>query len=165
MSEVGYVYFAPSGEQIGTISDSGIELVPDEETFSADAPMSFSGSLTMTATIDGMDEDMMRKLSGWTVLCAEDPDTRYKTLHRVYTWDYKKMEGDGSHECLVHRPTLILPPDIPDAERVVGAWLEMDEVPGEDYAYVTADEPDVLRTMSALDMACTVGRYWLEHDL
>lgn len=165
MTERGYVFLAPSGELIGTINDNGVAFDPDGKTLGADAPMSFSGSLAMTATIDGMDEDMMRELSGWTVLCVEDPDTRYKTLHRVCTWDYKKIERDGSYECLVHRPTLILPPDIPDVERVIDEWLDMDEVPGEDYAYVRKEEPDVLRTMSIVDMSFDVGMYWLENDL
>ena len=133
-------------------------------TFSAyDASHLLDGSMTMT--IEDMDEELMRKLSGWTILMTESDETRLRTFHRVYTWDYERMRREGGHECPVHPPTLILPFDIPTIDRAISAWLDIEEGPGRDFAYVREDEPEVLHIVSALDMSCGIGRHWMEHDL
>lgn len=166
MSEVGYVYLAPSGEQIGTLSDDGFTLDPDDEMYSADDPPSyFDGDITMTAIIKDMDEDLLRRFFGWTIMVVENPDTHTKVFHRVYTLDYKKGLQDDEYEVIARKPVLIIPPGIPDERSIISKWLEMDEVPGEDYAYVTADEPDVIRVTSILDMSCVAGMFWLVNDL
>ena len=107
----------------------------------------------------------MRKLSGWTVLMVESEETRLRTFHRVYTWDYEKMKRTGSHECPVHPPTLILPFDTPNLYRAISAWLDIEEGPGRDFAYVREDEPDYLHIVSALSAPFGIGRHWMEHDL
>lgn len=133
-------------------------------TFSADeASHLLDGSMTMT--IEGMDEELMRKLSGWTILMTESDETRMRTFHRVYTWDYERMRREGGHECPVHPPTLILPFDVPTIDRAISAWLDIEEGPGRDFAYVREDEPEVLHIVSALDASCGIGRHWMEHDL
>lgn len=143
-------------ELIGTV-DGSVALTPDgdgraEEPLVGDGAAHLPvGSMTMTMTIEDLDEDLMRRLSGWTVLMTEDEATRLRTLRRVYAWDYEMMRRDGSHECPVHPPTLVLPLGVPSAARAISAWLVIKEGPGRDFAYVREDEPDVLHVVSAID--------------
>lgn len=144
----------------------------DDEPRDATSPLEgyeFVGAVgeDVTFTTDGVEAagETLRKLSGWTVLMAEDEETRLRTFHRVYTWDYEKMKRTGSHECAVHPPTLILPFDIPNPERAISAWLDIEEGPGRDFAYVREDEPDYLHVVSALGTSFGIGRHWMEHDL
>ena len=105
----GYEYVGVVDGDV-TFTTDGVEAT--EETFSADdVSRLLDGS--MTATIEDVDEDLMRRPSGWTVLMTESEETRLRTFHRVYTWDYEKMKRTGSHECPGHPPTLMLPFDIP----------------------------------------------------
>lgn len=157
----GYEYIGVVDGDV-TFTTDGVEATG--ETFSADdASHLLDGS--MTATIEDVDENLMRKLSGWTVLMAEDEETRLRTFHRVYTLDYERMRRDGGHKCPVHPPTLILPFDTPNLERAISAWLDIDEGPGRDFAYVREDEPDYLHVVSALGTSFGIGRHWMEHDL
>ena len=166
MSDVGYVCLASSGEKLGTLSTDGLDFVPDEGEFCADDPPTyFGGGATMFATIKDMDEDLLRILFGWTVLVVENPDTHTKALHRAYTWDYKNKLKDGVFEFPARHPTLIIPAGIPNEDDIISRWLEMDEVPSEDYAYVTRDEPNVIHVASILDASWGIGRYFMEHDL
>ena len=121
--------------------------------------------MTVTANVEGMVENLMRVLSGWTVLMTESHETLLRTFHRVYTWDYERMRSEGSHECPVHPPTLILPFDIPTIDRAISAWLDIEEGPGKDFAYVREDEPDVLHIISALNASCGIEWHWMERDL
>lgn len=159
----GYEYISVVDGEIMLTTD-GIETT--EETFGADdVSHLLGGSLTINATVEGLDEDLMRKLSGWTVLMTESEETRLRTFHRVYTWDYERMRRDGRHECPVHPPTLILPFDVPSLDRAISAWLDIEESPGRDFAYVSEYEPDYLHIVSALDASCCMGRLWMERDL
>lgn len=157
----GYEYAGAVDGDV-TFATDGVEATG--ETLSADDVSNLLDG-PMTATIEDVDEDLMRRPSGWTVLMVESEETRLRTFHRVCTWDYEKMKRTGSHECPVHPPTLILPFDIPNLERAISAWLDIEEGPGRDFAYVREDEPDYLHIVSALDMSCGIGRYWMEHDL
>ena len=157
----GYEYVGVVDGDV-TLTTDGVEATG--ETFSAD-DVSHLLDGSMTATIEDVDEDLMRRLSGWTVLMTESEETRLRTFHRVYTWDYEKMRRTGSHECAVHPPTLVLPFDIPSIDRAISAWLDIEEGPGRDFAYVREDEPDYLHVVSAIDASCGIGRYWMEHDL
>ena len=146
----GYEYIGVVDGDVAFTTD-GVEATG--ETFSADdASHLLDGS--MTATIEYVDEDLMRRLSGWTVLMDESDETRLRTFHRVYTWDYEKMKRTGSHECPVHPPMLILPFDTPNLYRAISAWLDIEEGPGRDFAYVREDEPDYLYVVSAIDASC-----------
>ena len=157
----GYEYVGVVDGDV-TLTADGFEATG--ETFSADdASHLLDGS--MTATIEDVNEDLMRRLSGWTVLMVESEETRLRTFHRVYTWDYEKMKRTGSNECPVHPPTLILPFDIPTIDRAISAWLDIEERPGRDFAYVRKDEPDHLYVVSALCDPFGIGRYWMEYDL
>lgn len=160
-------FFADSDRMLGELCVDGVPFEPDGlgSTEPLGAPPYFMSSSTMTATIEDVDEDVARKLSGWTVLIVEMPKTHNKVLSRVYTWDFEKMRRDGTNEIVTHPPSLILTPDVPNPERVISAWLNVDEAPGRDFAYVRNDEPDVLRVVSALAAPCGIGRYWMEHDL
>lgn len=157
----GYEYIGVVDGDV-TFTTNGIESTG--ETVSAD-DMSHLLDGSMTATIEDMDDNLMRKLLGWTVLMAEDEETRLRTFHRVYTLDYERMMRDGGHKCPVHPPALILPFDIPNLERAISAWLDIDEGPGRDFAYVREDEPDYLHVASAIDASCGIGMHWMEHDL
>ena len=157
----GYEYIGVVDGDV-TFTTDGIEATG--KTVSAD-DMSHLLDGSMTATIEDVDENLMRKLSGWTVLMAEDEETRLRTFHRVYTLDYERMRRDGGHKCPVHPPMLILPFDIPNLERAISAWLDIEGGPGRDFAYVREDEPDYLHVVSALGAPFGIGRYWMEHDL
>ena len=157
----GYEYVGVVDGDV-TFTTDGVEATG--ETFSADDVSHLFGG-SMTATIEDVDEDLMRRLSGWTVLMMESEETRLRTFHRVYTWDYERMRREGGHECPVHPPTLMLPFDIPNLERAISAWLDIEEGPGRDFAYVREDEPDHLYVVSALCAPFDIGRYWMEHDL
>lgn len=142
---------APSplaGYEFLGFADAGTTFVPDggdpRETTADELTHLLDGG-TISATIEHVDEGLMRRLSGWTVLMTESEATRLRTFRRVYTWDYERMRRDGSHECPVHPPTLVLPHGIPSPERAISAWLDIEEGPGRDFAYVSEAEPDVLR--------------------
>ena len=167
MGVKGKVFSAGSDELVGELVVDGVPFEPDDLSSCEllDDPPYVISSSTMTATIEDVDEDLVRKLSGWTVLIAEMPETHNKVLSRIYTWDFEKMRRDGTNEIVVHPPSLILTPDVPNPWRVISAWLNVDEAPGGDFAYVRNDEPDVLRVASALDASWGIGRYFMEHDL
>lgn len=140
-----------AGYEFLGFADAGTTFVPDggdpRETTADELPHLLDGG-TMSMAVEYMDEDLMRRLSGWTVLMTESEATRLRTFRRAYTWDYEKMRRDGSRECPVHPPMLVLPYDIPSPERAISAWLDIDEGPGRDFAYVSEAEPDVLRIIS-----------------
>ena len=76
----GYEYVGVVDGDV-TFTTDGVEAT--EETFSADdVSRLLDGS--MTATIEDVDEDLMRRPSGWTVLMTESEETRLRTFHRVY---------------------------------------------------------------------------------
>ena len=136
----GYEFVGFAGAATRFVPDGG-----DPRETTADELPHLLDADTVTATIEHVDEGLMRRLSGWTVLMTESEATRLRTFHRVYTWDYEKMRRDGSRECPVHPPTLVLPYGIPSLERAISAWLDIEESPGRDFAYVSESEPDVLR--------------------
>lgn len=168
MGEKGHLFLAGTAEPLGELCDDGVAFVPADDGLAAEPlndPKYFMSSFSTTAQIEGVDEDLMRRLSGWTVLVVGFAESRYKIYSRVYTWDFEKMRRDGSSTVVVRPPSLILPVDMTSTERVISAWLNIDEAPGRDFAYVLEDEPDVLHVMSALDEPCGIGLHWMEHDL